>query len=89
MVRDVDCHVKDNSNTYSLLSFQGDNLLYLDPHTTQQAVFPEKMSQIPDEVLSFSMLYALVNRLKKNSPTSTNIAFSSQSRCYTETTKGW
>ena len=30
--------------------FQGNNLLYLDPHTTQQAVNPAKMSQIPDEV---------------------------------------
>ena len=33
--------------------FPGNNLLYLDPHTTQQAVNPEKMSQIPDEVFLF------------------------------------
>ena len=33
----------------------GSSLLYLDPHTTQQAVNPEKMSQIPDEVFKIDL----------------------------------
>ena len=35
---------------------EGNNLLYLDPHTTQQAVNPERMSLIPDEVRSLNNL---------------------------------
>lgn len=37
------------NHAYYFIGFYGNNLLYLDPHTTQQAVNPEKMSQIPDE----------------------------------------
>ena len=41
---------KDLYSSSIKMYFSGNNLLYLDPHTTQQAVNPEKMSQIPDEV---------------------------------------
>ncbi|KAK2573814.1 Cysteine protease ATG4B [Acropora cervicornis] len=37
------------NHAYYFIGFYGNNLLFLDPHTTQQAVNPEKMSQIPDE----------------------------------------
>ncbi|KAL9963595.1 hypothetical protein ACROYT_G027118 [Oculina patagonica] len=37
------------NHAYYFIGFYGNNLLYLDPHTTQQAVNPERMSQIPDE----------------------------------------
>ncbi|XP_031554762.1 cysteine protease ATG4B-like [Actinia tenebrosa] len=38
---------KPNHATY-FIGYYGNNLLYLDPHTTQQTVNPEQMSQIPD-----------------------------------------
>lgn len=40
---------------------KGNTLLYLDPHTTQQAVNPEKLSQIPDEVRMLVFRTLVVN----------------------------
>ncbi|XP_027048707.1 cysteine protease ATG4B-like [Pocillopora damicornis] len=37
------------NHAYYFIGYYGNTLLYLDPHTTQQAVNPEKLSQIPDE----------------------------------------
>lgn len=37
------------NHAYYFIGYYGNTLLYLDPHTTQQAVNPGKLSQIPDE----------------------------------------
>lgn len=49
---------KQSLKTFFFFLTLGNHLLYLDPHTTQQAVNPKKMSQIPDEV--FFQLFFII-----------------------------